>query len=36
MIIACLIGLAIGGGLVSVCGEIVKEWAIDFLNRAHK
>ncbi len=36
MIILCFIGLAVGGALVTLCGEVVKDFLGDFFSRVNK
>lgn len=36
MIILCFIGLAVGGALVTLCGEVVKDYLSDFFSKLHK
>lgn len=36
MIILCFVGLAIGGALVTLCGEVVKDFLTDMFSRMNK
>ena len=36
LVVLCFVGFAVGGALVTVCGEVIKEFLTDVFSRINK